>query len=61
MSKKSVGYYEISAGIIKIVCDENYVLSVESNMYIYIPYKIYDNIVNKYVKKISDKKEIVYE
>ena len=29
MSKKSVGYYEISAGIIKIVCDENYVLSVD--------------------------------
>ena len=24
-------------------------------MYIYIPYKIYDNVVNKYVKKISDK------
>lgn len=39
----------------------NYVLSVESNMYIYIPYKIYDNIVNKYVKKISDKGGIVYE
>ena len=28
MSKKSIGYYEIPAGIIKIVCDENYVLSV---------------------------------
>ena len=29
MSKKSVGYYEASAGIIKIVCDENYVLNVD--------------------------------
>ena len=38
----------------------NYVLSVESNMYIYIPYKIYDTIEKKSVLKISGN-ELEYE
>lgn len=33
----------------------NYALSVESNMYIYIPYKIWDNVECKYISKITEK------
>ena len=38
----------------------NYALSVESNMYIYIPYKIYDTIEKKSILKISEN-EVEYE
>ena len=33
----------------------NPLTSIESNMYIYIPYKIYDNVECKYISKITDK------
>lgn len=32
----------------------NPVLSIESNMYIYVPYKIFDSVENKYIKKITE-------
>jgi len=38
----------------------NYALSVESNMYIYMPYKIYDTIEKKHILKISEN-EVEYE
>ena len=38
----------------------NPLISIESNMYIYIPYKIYDTIEKKHILKIS-KNEVEYE
>jgi len=38
----------------------NPILSIESNMYVYVPYKIYDTIEKKHILKISEN-EVEYE